>query len=244
MKSLVKGIIISLLFILSVNSQIIYESPPEEDTTFLYRGGEKFDIIYRRSFLIATDMPDSVPVFINSSGSNVLLLSYNFILSSEWKLKLQGGLNFFKITFRQTKDKIFPTVGDSVYILERYRMNYVTFSPSLSWVIKRNPKSKKVIYELEVGPVIGVLFSSNEKSKQKYSQDPSRIITQKIAKIPNLNKLRYGIQGTFRYKWVGLFASYRLSSVFNKNTNYKTALGYSIEYPRFSRLEIGLAIIL
>ncbi len=222
-------VIIFLLFF-SAKAQIIYEY--SDSTKSDYRETERIDLLYKKSVYLPVNAQDSVPVLPFASGSNQISIGYNFIFSPKLKLALREGIQFYKLSFQQTEKKRFPSYGDSVYVAEKIRAGYINSAVLWIFVLKRNPKNKKVISQIEVGGDFGFLFVSDMKYKQK-QENKKRPVTLKVPQVEGINKFRYGLILNFKYKWLGGFAYYRLSRVFSEEKK-----------PSFSPFELGFFVAL
>ena len=196
---------------------------------------ERFDIQLNWGFLLAQSMPDTVPVRTSSSGSRVVSLSLNYLITDRLLIKIQPGFSFYKITFEQSVLKTFPSQADSAN-KEKLRSEYIDLGFGLAYVLQADASKGKLVSMLEVGVTGGHLLGSSYKLTRN---EDGQIVKLKIPGVPDLNPWRTGAYARLSYKFVGIWGFYHLAPVFRAEESSD-----GIRYPRFARWELGFSIIL
>ena len=196
---------------------------------------ERFDLQLNWGFLIAQQMPDSVPVRTSSSGSRVVGLSFNYLVTDRWMIKVQPGCSFFKITFEQSRQKTFPSPADSAN-KEKLRTEFLDLALGVAYVLQADTAKGKFISVLEAGISGARLLGSSYKLTRIENGQTAKL---KLPGIPDINPWRAGAYLRLSYRFVGLWAFYRFTPVFRIS---QSAEGFM--YPSFPRWELGFSVIL
>lgn len=208
------------------------ESIGTDSTKSDYDRNYLVDFLLNYTLFSASYMPDSAPITSGASGLTHIGIGYDLSLRKWLALRFELGFSFLKINFSQTTDKTFPTVGDSLYVYERLKTNYMMIPLAFRFIFHRTSKGK-VDFFADAGFNFGVLLGGSYKLRLKDSENGDRAIL-KLRINSQVNPIRYGAFGRMMYKFIGLYANYRLSTVYKSNLNY----------PKFSQLEYGVSLIL
>lgn len=225
------------------SAQIIYEL---KDTVAISRKpviGGKFDLFFRYTFLITGQWTDTIPLLINGTGSTYYGISVNYSLRPRYRFLFQSHINAFKLLFQQTDKKRFPTVGDSVYTMERFRFLYGGVGFYGTRILSLSSDGKRIFSEIGIGGNVNLLLATTKKMKESLPETKrNRII--KEPKIPNAHLWRIEVNAFYRYRWVGLWMTYRLTPLFRPGKEYTSPLQYRYPYPEFPPFEVGFFVIL
>lgn len=232
------------------------EIPPDTETekkaedkraSFAVRFNEKFDLVFARTFLFSSQMPDSVPVNSSRSGSTILGFGFNFTLNRRISIELQPGFNFHKLFFQQKDSKTFPT--DSSAVEEKLRMVAFELPIGVRYTFARDNKNlDEKIASVEFGGFIGYTIGSSYKFSLKDQSGKAYFAKQRS--VDGINSIRYGVYTSLVYKWFGIQWRYRLSDYF-KSGNYTTGTlfpnGVADEggkvYPPVAPMELGFLVL-
>jgi len=199
------------------------------------RPTEKFDIILNYGFMLSVNQPDSVPIRTSGSGTRFVGISLNYLVAPNFALKVQPGFSFFKISFDQNSKKTFPSPSDSAN-QEKLRAEYFEVPLALTYIIQTDTVKGKFVSFVEAGFSAGYKIGSSYKLSRI---EDGQQVKVKLPGIDGLETWRLGVFAKLTYRFVGLWAYYRLTPLF---TESEQAGGF--RYPQFSPWEIGFSIIL
>ena len=199
------------------------------------RPTEKFDLVWNKGFLVTTNMPDSIPLKTVTSGTNFIGVSLNYQLAKRFMCYIQPGFSFFKMNFDQTRAKTYPTPADS-QSTEKILVDYFEMPIGVALVLQRDEERGRNLALWEIGGSFGYLIGSSYKTVRSAN---GRRIKSKINAIPDLEPFRIGVYSKLTYRFVGIWAYYRLNEVF-KQISYPDGT----RTPKISRFEIGFSVIL
>lgn len=199
------------------------------------RPTEKFDLLLNWGFLLSGNMPDTVPVRTSASGTRFVGLSFNYLLSEKVIFKLQPGFSFFKVTFDQKSSKTFPSDADSAN-REKLRAEYFEVGAAFAYVIQADTAKGKIVSSFEAGAVGGRLIGSSYKLTRT---EDGQTVKIKIPGVDDINPWRAGLFAKLTYRFVGIWAFYRLTPLFR---DLPPRDGF--RYPSFPAWELGFSVIL
>lgn len=219
---------------------------PEPKVKIPISGGERFDLILRRTFQIPTGISsrDSFPWDPARSGGLSMGMSFNFPIGSVFAIKLEPRATWQKMTFQNSTLKTFPTANSdstTVYTWEKMRGFYVEAPVGFRFNLVRN-QDEKVKLWTEIGGVIG--YNLGGAYKRRLLDDDGRVAqTEKFHQFSGYESLRYGPYFRFSTNWIGIEGFYRLSDLFSSDETFQLS-GAAKSYPKVSPLEIGVFIAL
>ncbi len=196
-----------------------------------------FNIVITQGLMTNALKVDTMP--LKSAGSGTFFIGGGFIINlhkNTFGLRLTPGFSFVRYTYESSQAKTFPTSFDSLK-LERHRLNLVEVPLGFYYNFKKTPEGNPKIYG-ELGGYAGYRFGSAYKTKA--TNDAGQQVTTIVQDVADLQRFRYGLYTRFGYKWVALYAAYRLSDVWIKSPADNPAF----IYPKLPALEIGLTVFL
>jgi hypothetical protein len=213
------------------------------------RPTEKFDIIFDWGFLLSELHPnpapnDSAPVRSAGSGSRSFGISFNYTIGNRLIAKIQPSINLMRITLDQTERKNFIVRQRDSLTTERIRAEYVELPICISLPLKVDSSRFKVISFIDVGFGVGYRLGSSYKYISNRPENRFRLV---VPTIEDLNPWRTYVCVKLAYRFVGIWATYRLSPVFRsaRRFNYSDTETPDLRpYPKFPPFELGFSIIL
>jgi hypothetical protein len=203
--------------------------------------GERFNLVFRRSFLLTNTTPDTVPIRTALSGNYFVAGGFNLLIARHFTIRLQPGVSFFNVAFGQQSRKRFPSKGDSLQ-REKILATYGEGAVLLSWVIKRDEVTNKAVYHWDIGAQAG--YNINHVYRTVLEREDGQVVKSRLPGRWSLDPLRLGLMSQINYKSVGFYAYYRLSQFFvDRQYRAENGLGRG-QYPELPKLELGLALSL
>ncbi|MEM6261781.1 MAG: outer membrane beta-barrel protein [Bacteroidota bacterium] len=182
----------------------------------------RFDLVFQRSFLLGA--ADATFPMQSTSGSYFVGLGFKFgFLNNKLGIRAQPGINWLRLNY-STNDDLFPESSilpqdssqqNATFEIQRHRLTYFEVPLGIYFNISQdedlNPKAF-----IEAGGFISYLFAEmlKEGTRANESAPLIRTKTPEIAYIGSDQRLRYGLYARAGYRWFALFASLRLSDVF------------------------------
>lgn len=212
----------------------------EQDTLPPVQRKGLFNFVFNRSFLLISDFRTDVPLNSAQSGTSSIGISFNKAFSPKWGFHFQPTFKTLGLAFRNTMERSFPNDPDTTLAMQKYRMYYFATDNGLRYNFKRDEKNRPVIF-VEIGISLGFLVGNSEK-KTKYF--PKEKIKTKSSTIQDLNRWYSAVYLKANYRWLGLYANYRLTHIFLKSRTYRFDLNDNRPYPIFPNVEFGFCIVI
>lgn len=204
------------------------------------RAGERFDIVFGRSFLVTGSAPDSAPIR-NQSGSVFIGFSYNLLVGKRLSFRAVPGVNFFRAVYGQTDAKTFPSPAADTTVIEKLRNTYLELPVGVGLALGRDEKGRLRTL-IEGGLSAGVRLASTYRGRVDLPGGNSQSV--KLDQLTGFESFRATAWGRFTYRFLGLWVVYRLTDFFNSEP---VGSGFTLSGspgPEPGRLEIGLNLVL
>lgn len=201
------------------------------------RPTERFDFIFNRGFLLRESGTEATST--SGSGQYFLGLSFNYFLTRRVVVKVQPGVSVLRFLYTDSLEKPPIRAQDK---LQRIRLgaDYLQASFGAGFVIYRDTVKKRVVSMAEGGMSVG--YKIGETKSYEIQQDPNSTATSSL-NVPDggpVLPFQLGVYARLTYRFVGVWAFYRLANFFPPNVLQSDGRNY----PRFSRLEIGFSLVL
>lgn len=211
---------------------------------------QTIELLFNRSFLVGANRIDTVPLNTFNSGSYSLGLSFRIPLANNLVgFRLAPSISWLRLVYNQSANKTFPTLADTLgppLDRERHQLTALDLPVSFYYNITRD-EDRDPRFFLEVGGYVGYLIGANYK--QRYDDSDIRV-TNRLGQLQRLEgqfeRLRYGLFGRVGFKWISLYANYRLTRVFGEFTHpeLRPRASDSFRNPEIPPLELGVSILL
>lgn len=196
--------------------------------------GERIDLVFHRSFLIIQNQIDTFPLNGASSGSYFLGVSANLLLAKRLRLRIQPGVNFYRLSYTQNDSRTFPSTADSL-ASEKLRSIFLQIPVGLSFVLMRNANTGASDATFELGISPGLHLGSTTKIGIEVN---GRRAKAKLPAFDPITPLMVSAHLRLTYKFLGLYGAYRLTSFFRPNSTTEDGR----VYPSVAPLELGACI--
>lgn len=201
------------------------------------RPTERFDFIFNRGFLLKQS--GYANTITSGSGTYFFGLGFNYFLSPKFMLKMQPGISLYRLLYSDSTEQAPIRPTDRLYRI-RIGADYIESSFGIGYVVYRDTVKKRINSTIEAGVSLGYRIGKNKTYEIK--QDPESDVLSQLS-IPDAGTFlpfRLGVYARLSYRFVGIWAFYRLNPVYNSNAENSKG----IKLPRFSPLEIGFSITL
>jgi hypothetical protein len=206
---------------------------------------QRFDFIFNKGFLVTGATPDSATISSAGSGTYFLGCSFNFLLNRYLSLRLEPGISIFKLVYVTAADQRFPPIPDPMLSRDqikesKFRFTYAETAAGVGLNINRDLKERVTTYA-ELGFSAGVLLDGIHKIVA--DRPSAKSIVLKFQEDANPATFRFGLYGKILYRWVGLWAFYRLTNLFKQNATYLIENDGGIgKFPKIPAFELGICI--
>ncbi len=254
-----KNLFLHILFIVLLGSSLLAQEVPadsaetvttvETDSINLPSDPPRtFGLVFNRGFMYQTNTfkaeQDTVPVAGTSSGT--YFIGAGFMIpfgSNTLGLRLTPGYAWTVYDYAQSSSKTFPTTlnESEPLVSEKHRLGLIELPVGLYWNITKDEDNDPLVFA-EVGAYAGYLLSAQYLTERETGVRTRVLKDSGLEQEGDFQRVRYGAYARLGYKWAALYASYRLSDVFD---TFSDASVHPAGYvnPRIAPLEIGLSLM-
>ncbi|MEL6844884.1 MAG: hypothetical protein AAFP02_16880, partial [Bacteroidota bacterium] len=145
--------------------------------------------------------------------------------------------------YAQSSNKTFPTVLDEnePLISEKHRLYVIELPVGLYWNITKDEDNDPLVFA-ELGGYAGYVLSAQYLTERSTGVRTRVLKDKGLEQEGDFQRLRYGAYARLGYKWAAIYASYRLSDVFDTFSSVPGAPSNYVN-PRIAPLEIGLSLM-
>ncbi len=207
-----------------------------------------FSLVFNRGFAYLPNAfqvaQDTVPITGTSSGT--YFIGAGIIIPfgpNVVGMRMAPGLGWTVYDYGQTGDKTFPSELDEnrPLVFEKHRTQWVELPVGFYWNITRDEDADPYLF-LELGGYAGYMLSGHYRTQYESGARTISTVEKGLEQEGDFKRLRYGAYARLGYKWFALYASYRLSDVWDE---FNSAPGRSGSYrnPVAPPIELGLSLL-
>ncbi|MEL7532812.1 MAG: outer membrane beta-barrel protein [Bacteroidota bacterium] len=254
-----KNLFLHILFVALLGSNLLAQEIPadsletevyvEEDSVNLPSDPPRtFGLVFNRGFMYQTNgfktEQDTVPVAGTSSGT--YFIGAGFMVpfgDNTLGLRLTPGYAWTIYDYAQSSSKTFPTSLDEnePLVSEKHRLGLIELPVGLYWNITKDEDNDPLVFA-EIGGYAGYMLSAQYLTERETGVRTRVLKDKGLEQEGDFQRVRYGAYLRLGYKWAALYASYRISDVFD---TFSDASVHPDGYvnPRVAPLEIGLSLM-